>query len=191
VPPTKTRVPATPKPAATAVPQPTAAPVSVVDSVPIDNGSWGKEGIYVQYDKKDGDIIVTGSDGHKYRCEFGFLNSAQSLATIQQFWSYAQRGGGNWKMLVEVNGKVSWISCDDDANVCYETSTNSGGASFMVKIYLKTHVWQSLLNDYIAGGLNQALRNGYYYEVQNGIFRPMCGAVPDVACVGFRFIRLD
>lgn len=158
--------------------------------MPIDNGSYGKEGIYVQYDKADGDIIVTGSDGNRYRCELGFINSPQSLATIQQFWNYAGRGGGNWKMIIEVHGKVSWISCTDKSNVCYETSTNSGGSSFMAKVYLKKHVWESVLNDYIAGGLNQATRNRYYYEIQNAVFRPMSGAVPDVPCIGLRFIRV-
>ena len=185
VPPTATPVPPTavPKP-----PTPVPPPVEVLSSVPVDNGELGKNAIYVN---DASEVYVSGNDGHRYRAEIGFLSTPESLAKIQEFWGYGGRGGGNWKMIVLLRESVSWIACTSEDNVCWETSVNSGQASFMSKVYLKSHVWTSLLNDYLAGGWQATTRNGHYHDVQASIFMPICNAVPDIPCVGFRFTRVD
>ncbi len=184
VPPTATRRPptSTPRP-----PTATPAPVAILDEVPLDNGEWGKSAIYVDNE----DIFVKAGDGHTYRAEIGFLSSPSALATAQQFWTYARLGGANWKMLVQTRAKVGWVSCASAANVCYEKALSSSQASVLVQVYIKSRVWESLVNDYLAGGWQATTRNGYYGEIQNAVFRPIADAVPDVPCMGFRFTRID
>ncbi|MCD6520793.1 MAG: hypothetical protein J7M05_12825 [Anaerolineae bacterium] len=187
VPPTKTPRPPrpTPKPKP---PTATPVPVTILDQVPIDNGEWGKNFIFTDNSKE---VYVQGNDGHRYRAEIGFLSSPQAVAKVQEFWRYGGRGGGNWKMILVLRDKVAWVSCTSDKNVCYETYVNSGQCSLFVQIYLKNHVWTSLLNDYLQGGWQATTRNPYYAEVQKAVFDPICKAVPDVPCVGFRFTRVD
>ena len=187
VPPTATKIPPTPKPKPpTAVP----APVVVLDSIQVDNGEFGKEGIYVNYQDA---IWVTANDGHRYQCELGFLSDARALAKAQEYWTWGARGGGNWKMIVLMRTKVSWNACDSDDNVCWQMSTNNGQASFQSEVYIKSHVWESLVNDYLAGGLPATQRNGYYGQVQDAVFKAVCSAcgTPDVPIIGFRFARVD
>jgi len=183
VPPTATPRPAapTPRPAA-----PTMPPVAVIAPVEVDNGEWGKGGIYVNYQDE---VWVNGPDGHRYKAELGFWSHPDSLAKLQEFWGYAGRGGGNWKMIVLVRTSVSWIACGANANTCYQVSTNPGQASFQSEVYYKPHVWQSLLNDYLAGGWQAIPRNQYYPEIQKSVFDPICGAMPDLPVVGIKFTR--
>lgn len=184
-PPTATPVPPTPRPKP---PTATPAPVVVLDQVEVDNGEWGKSSIIA---KNDDPIYVTGSDGRRYRAELGFLSQLSAIAKVQEFWGYARLGGGNWKMILETRAQVSWLSCSDKANVCYEVAWSSGQSSLTDQIYIKPHVWQSLLNDYLAGGWQATTRNGYYHEVQNAVFQPLVKAVPDSPCMGLRFTRVD
>jgi hypothetical protein len=191
-PPTATPVPrtATPvPPRPTAVPpQPTAAPVSVLASIPVDNGAFGKEGIYVNYQEE---IYVQASDGNRYRAELGFLSSPRALQRAQEWWTWGARGGGNWKMIVLMRTKVGWNHCGSKDNVCSQTSENPGQASFQVELYIKQHVWESLVNDYIRGGQAAVQGNGYYSQIQEKVFKPVCNAcgTPDVPIIGFRFSR--
>jgi hypothetical protein len=152
----------------------------------VDNGEWGKEGIYVNYEDP---IFAQGKDGHRYRVEFGFLSRPQSLATVQQYWGYAGRGGGNWKMIVYVRTGVSWISCGSDRNVCWEVSVDSGQPSLMSEVYLRQHVWNDLLDRHLDGGWQNVTRSPYYHEIQKSVFEPICGIVPSEPVIGFRFTR--
>ncbi|MBC7235439.1 MAG: hypothetical protein H5T69_06320 [Chloroflexi bacterium] len=183
VPPTPTRRPPTPRP-----PTPKPAPVEILDSVPVDNGEWGKEGIYVNY---EADIYADGSDGHRYKIELGFLSRPESLAKVQEFWGYGGRGGGNWKMIIRVRTQVNWVSCGGDKDVCWQVSTSSGQSSLMSEVYYKQHVWESLVNHHLAGGWQNVTRSPYYHEIQKSIFEPICGATPDIPVIGFRFTRVS
>ena len=185
VPPTATPIPPTPRPQP---PTATPAPVVILDQVEIDNGEWGKNYIYV---KNEEPIYVTGSDGRRYRAELGFLSLPSAVAKTQEFWGYARFVGGNWKMIIETRAQVSWVACSDKANVCYQVAWSSGQSSLTDEIYIKPHVWQSLLNDYLAGGWQATTRNGYYHEVQDAVFQPLVKAVPEIPCMGFRFTRVD
>jgi len=200
VPPTETPVPtdtprpATPKPKPpTAVPAtatPVPAPLTVLDQMELDNGQWGKGWLQVKYQD---DMYATGSDGHRYLLELGVLSSAQAQKRIQDFWGYGGRGSANWTMTILVHEEVNWISCSSSSNICYEGATKSSQANFTAKVFYKPKVWQSLLNDYISGGLQATFRNGYYADIQKSIFKPMCNcdAVPEFPCIGFRFTRVD
>jgi hypothetical protein len=191
-PPTATSVPksATPvPPRPTAVPpKPTAAPVAVLESIPVDNGTFGKEGIYVNYQEA---IYAQASNGQRYRCEIGFLSSPSALQRAQEWWTWAARGGGNWKMILLMRSKVTWNHCGSGDNICNQTSVNAGQSSFQVELYIKPHVWESLLNDYIRGGQAAVQGNGYYKQIQEKVFKPICGAcgTPDVPIIGFKFTQ--
>lgn len=185
IPPTATPIPPTPRPQP---PTATPAPVVILDQVEVDNGEWGKNYIFV---KNEPPIYVTGSDGRRYRAELGFLSLPSAVAKTQEFWTYARLGGGNWKMIIETRAQVSWVACGDKSNVCYQVSWSSGQSSLTDEIYIKPHVWQSLLNDHLAGGWQATTRNGYYHEVQAAVFQPLVKAVPEIPCVGFRFTRVD
>ncbi|MFP3895486.1 MAG: hypothetical protein ACLFV5_01425 [Anaerolineales bacterium] len=192
--PTDTPMPATDTPVQpTATPQaPTAtpAPVTVLESVPIDNGEWGENNIYCNVTEEK---WVEGSDGHQYRVGLGFLSRPESVARIQDFWSYAARGGGNWKMVIEVRAEQAWTDCPSDRDVCYQTSVSPGEPRVSLEIYLQDRVWSSLLNDWISGGWQATTNNQYYQEVQAAVFKPMCNCdeVPAEPCVGFTFARVD
>ena len=190
LPPTATRVPPRPTP----VP-PTPVPVQIMDRVQVNNGEQGSEYIYSEpyYDKngKLQEVFVQGSDGHTYRSELGFLSRPESVAKVQEYWGYAMRGGANWRMIVKLRSDMDWANCGSESNVCYEWNEHSGMAALHDEVYLQRHVWESLLNDYLAGGWQATTRNGYYWEVQNAIFDPIVHAVPDLPCVGFRFTRVS
>jgi len=193
LPPTPTPVPPTPKPKP---PTATPVPVTILNQVPINNGEWGSEYIYIRYgdkgyDNTDSPIYVTGGDGHRYRAEFGFLSHPDSIAKTQEFWGYAQRGGANWKMIIRIRQKVDWIGCGSEQNICYQGHENSSQATLNDDILIKPHVWESLLNDYLAGGWTATVGNGYYQEIQKAVFDPIIGVVPDKPCVGFKFTRVD
>ncbi len=194
--PSPTAIPPTRPPAPTNTPVPTEAPVTVLSAVEINNGEWGTNYIYARYDNPEGDEVsdvrVKASDGHTYKVEFGFLSRSQSLAQIQAYWSYAQRGSANWKGFVRLYDSVNWISCSADANVCYEKHEDSAQAAITSRVHIKSHVLVSLANDYLAGGWQAVTRNAYYREVQNAVFRPIIDIDPPAEpCIGFRFVRVD
>lgn len=176
-------------------PTATPAPVSFLTAVEIDNGEWGKSAIYVRYDgapaEDVSDILVKGADGGTYRAEMGFLSRASSLARIQEYWSYAQRGGANWKGFARLYDAVNWMNCSGQAHVCYQKDENPAQAAITSQIYIKPYVWESLLKDFLAGGMLATTGNGYYYEIQNAVFRPIIDiAPPGEPCVVFRFVRI-
>jgi len=186
-----TAVPPTPLP-----PTATAAPETLLTQVEINNGEWGTNAIYVRYDgapsEEVSDILVKGSDGGTYRAELGFLSRPSSLARIQEYWSYAARGGANWKGFVRLYDSPNWATCSAQANVCYQKDENPAQAAITSQIYIKPHVWESLLKDYMAGGMLATLGNGYYYEIQNAVFRPIIDiAPPGEPCVVVRFVRVS
>jgi hypothetical protein len=194
--PPPTAIPPTRVPAPTNTPVPTAAPVTVLSSVQVNNGEWGSNYIFARYDNPEGDEVsdvrVKASDGHTYKAELGFLSRSQSLAQIQAYWGYAQRGAANWKGFVRVYDAVNWISCSAEAHVCYEKHEDFGQAAITSRVYIKPHVWESLVNDYLAGGWQATTRNAYYREVQNAVFRPIIDIDPPAEpCIGFRFVRVD
>ncbi|MFH1085629.1 MAG: hypothetical protein V1772_07690, partial [Chloroflexota bacterium] len=118
VPPTDTPAPtdtplppsATPRPPTRAPTRrpPTAAPppVGFLASVGVDNGAFGKEGIYVNYQEQ---IHATASNGQRYGVELGFLSHPTSLQKVADYWKWGARGGGNWKMIILMRTKVSWM----------------------------------------------------------------------------------
>jgi hypothetical protein len=216
---TATAAPETPTPTATETPRPTntravtaapptaipptarpptatTAPVTFLTAVEIDNGEWGKNAIYVRYDgapaEDISDILIKGTDGGTYRAELGFLSRASSLARIQEYWSYARRGGANWKGFVRLYDTVNWISCSASAAVCYQKDENPAQAAITSQLYIKQHVWESLLKDYLANGMLATTGNGYYQEIQNAVFRPIIDiAPPGDPCIVFRFVRVS
>ncbi|OGO06563.1 MAG: hypothetical protein A2Y73_07625 [Chloroflexi bacterium RBG_13_56_8] len=174
-----------------ATPVPTAAPVTLLNTVNVENiEGWGTGWIMVKY-QDDEDIFVQGSDGHRYRAEMGFLSSPQSLATIQQFWTYGNRGSATWAMFVLVRTEVGWVHCGSSDNVCYQSEVNSGQARLTSQVFYRPNVWSSLLESYLAGGLLATTQNAYYHDIQWSVYDPICGAVPDVATIAFKFTRVD
>ncbi len=186
VPPTP--VPATPVPP-TPVP-PTAVPLSVLNQVELDNGQWGKGWLRVQY---KGSIDFTGSDGHRYHGELGFLNSAESLSMIQERWSWGARGSANWTMTVLVWEDIDWAACSSSKDICSQSSVSSTQANLTVDLYINERVWQGLLNQYLAGGAQATSGDEHYRKIQDSVFMPMCncGSSPDVPSLGFMFTRVD
>ncbi len=165
-------------------------------SVEVDNGEWGKGNLFVRYDNpvdsELSDIRVKASDGHTYRGEMYFVSSPTARARIREYWSYAQRGGANWQGFVRIYDSVNWITCSGTANVCYEQDENPAQASITSQLFLRPHVWESLANDYLAGGWQATMRNGYYREIQNAVFRPIVDIEPpSEPCIAFRFVRVD
>jgi hypothetical protein len=192
VPPTRTPLPTIAvviEPTATSVP-PTATPppVSLASSVEVDNGEWGRGGIYIS-PWGGSDLVVQGNDGHLYKVEMGFITSNESLNRIQQIWSYAARGGGNWQMSVLLRPEVNWVTCAAEHHVCYVTSVNPGEPRITSEVYFKAHVWRSLISDYLAGGWQATTRNTYYRDIQTSVFKPIADTVPDTPCLAFRFTR--
>jgi len=167
---------------------PTAAPVSLLEMVDVDNGEWGIGWMRVKYQD---DIYVDGSDGHRYRGEMGFLSSPEALATIQEYWGYGGRGSATWKMTVRVRTQVGWVSCASDANICYEATVWSSQALLTSEVFYRPNVWSSLLESYLAGGLLATTQNSYYQDIQRTVFEPICNSVPDKPAVGFKFTRVD
>ena len=187
IPATRTPVPPTDTP-----PPPTATPIPVTlaSSVEVDNGEWGQGGIYIRA-WGDTDLIVRGHDGHRYKAEMGFITSAESMRQIQEVWSDAGRGGGNWKMSVLLRPEVDWVSCKRESHVCYESSIDSGEPRVTSEVYIKEYVWKALVSDYLRGGWQATTHNIYYRDIQTSIFKPMAGIVPDIPCVAFRFTRVN
>jgi len=195
--PTDTPVPPTPaptRPPATPVP-PTATPVPVsfLDRIDLDNGEWGTGWAVVNYEPGDEGApqppTVIGDDGNRYKMELGFLSSPEALAEINRFWGYGGRGSASWNLILLVRRNVGWISCTDEANVCYESQTNAGQAVLTVQLHFKERVLKSLLRSYLSGGLMGAASNEYYWEIQNAVYNPICGAVPEKATIAIRFTR--
>ncbi|MHB0857618.1 MAG: hypothetical protein ACYC5M_08620 [Anaerolineae bacterium] len=198
-PPTETPIPPTRRPATAAPPTntplpPTAtpAPLSLLNSVEVDNGDFGKGFVMVKY-QDDKEFLVKHSDGHRYRVEMGFLSSPQALSRIQEFWRYAGRGSANWRGFVFLRSSVNWISCSSDTNVCQETGIDSGQAAVNVQLFPKQHVWESLIADYLAGGMQATTRNKYIPEFQSKIFKSFCNCdvPPEFPLIGFTFMRVD
>jgi len=195
--PTNTPIPATAAPTrvpATAVP-PTATPVAVsfLDRIDLDNGDWGTGWAVVNYDPNDEGApeapTVIGDDGNRYRMEIGFLSSPEALAETNRFWGYGGRGSASWNLILLVRRSVGWISCTDEANICYESVTSAGQAVLTVQLHFKERVMKSMLRSYLSGGLMGVASNEYYWELQNAVYQPICGAVPDKATIAVRFSR--
>lgn len=159
----------------------------VVNAVEVDNGQWGRNTIHIEHLQG---IFANGADGHRYQAQLGFLSGAASQAAIQACWTQAGRGGANWKGTIQVRLDQSWVLCTGEKNTCWD-NREEGGGSLRYQIYFRDYVWQSLLNDYIAGGMAATALNQYYYDVQAAVFDPICGSVPDTASMGFIFTRVD
>ena len=193
-PPTETPIPptATPRPpTATPVP-PTATPVpiTVIQGIEIDNGEWGKN--VFQFEYYESEIWVDANDGHRYRIEMGWLSSPEAVNKAREFWGYGGLGGANWKGLIDVRAEApGWMGCENDTDVCYEKWINSSQASLFSRVWVKPHVWSSLVNDYLAGGLGATFGNAYYQRIQEAVFVPVCGVAPDIPVIGFHVNRVD
>lgn len=195
--PTDTPVPPTPaptRPPATRVPPTnTPVPVTLLERIDLDNGEWGTGWAVINYqrgsDGADEPVTVVGDDGNRYKMEIGFLSLPESLAEVNRFWGYGGRGSASWNLIILMRRSIDWVSCSADANVCYESQTNPGQAVLTVQLYFKEHVLKSLLRDYLAGGMMQAARNEYYWEIQNAVYTPICNAVPDKPTIAIRFSR--
>lgn len=193
---TDTPVPPTAIPATSTPVPPTAEPVTLLQEIPISNGDLGSEYIYIRY--PDGatssGMSVTGNDGHKYRLEIGFLSTAAAQSRVQEVWSWAARGGGNWRMLVTMRESIGGWMCDDDKPVCYETDDNSGNQTLQGQMYIRDWAWRSLIDSYNAGGIMGCTSNQYYNTIQKKILKHICSGcdIPtDVPVLAFRFTRLD
>ena len=176
---------AAPKPTST----PVAAPVEVLNRVTVDNGEWGTGWIEVQY--KQGEYYFNGTDGRRYRGEIGFLSRPESLARIQDFWSWAQRGGANWNMTVLVREQVTWIACTGDDKVCFQYHTTPAQANLFVEVFYQPEVWASLQESDRTGGWQAVAQNPYYHDIQRSVFYPIIKLVPEVPCIGFKFAPVD
>ncbi len=186
VPPTKTPAPPTNTPVP---PSPTPAPVAVLSSIPVSNGAFGEGVMWVEHLAS---IFVNGPDGHRYRAELGFLSTRTAKEEIQRLWTAAGRGGANWRTRIQVRDRVAWVACTPDRHACYDNlNTDSAQATFTFQVYLRDYVWQSLLNDYLAGGWQATVQNQYYSAVQEAIFTPLSGQKANAPCIGFTFTRAD
>lgn len=137
-------------------------------------------------------IFVNGPDGHRYRAELGFLSTPAAKEEIQRLWTAAGRGGANWRARIQVRDRVAWVACTADRHACYDNlSTDSAQAIFSFQVYLRDYVWQSLLNDHLAGGWQATVQNQYYGAVQEAIFTPLSGQKANAPCIGFTFTRVD
>ncbi|MHB1356730.1 MAG: hypothetical protein ACYCZF_12235 [Anaerolineae bacterium] len=176
-------------------PTATPVPVTVLEQIAVDNGSLGRQQIFVRYesDTSAGDqFYVTGTDGYRYRVTMGFLSSPEALAKTQEFWTLGGRGSANWGMLILVRKQIAdWYNCPTTTNVCYNTRTDSGQSVLYTDVFLRDAVWKSLLNDYLAGGIMKTTTNTYYYEIQKTIFDPICRQTPTIPCIGFIFTRVS
>ncbi len=175
-------------PTPTRTPQPTASPLTVASSTTVDNGGYGTNTLEIWHMES---IFVNGSDGGRYRAELGFLTSPEARNAIQQQWAAQGLGEANWKGIIKVVATIDWVACTSDKNVCYDNRSLQPApvAQHVYEVHLRNHVWQSLLNDYIAGGLQATLRNPYYAEIQRVVFGPMTSSGPSVPCLGFKFER--
>jgi hypothetical protein len=195
-PPTNTPAPTRVVPTAQPVP-PTAAPapVQVLASVELPNVEGGNGVAVVNYEdwgNTSSEYYVTGSDGHRYRCELGFLSSATAVKTAQDYWSWSQRGGGAWSWVIRMRYKPSWIGCGSKEGVCWEGKDNNAQLQVNSEIYIKDWAWQSLLNDYLAGGWAATTRNTHYAGIQRGLFRYVINIdPPSTPVIGFKFTRVD
>lgn len=200
--PTDTPVPATdtpvPPPPTAVPPTATPVPVNVLNSVEVNNGEWGNNQILVRYgdddwSTADSEIYANGSDGHRYRVDFGFWSHPDSVTRVQDYWSYAKRGGGNWKMIIRIRTDIEgWAACGSDDSVCISPNVNDSQATLNLDLYLKQHVWDSLLNDYLAGGWQATTNNAHYGTIQDKVFRTIIDIDPPAQpCVGFAFTRVD
>jgi hypothetical protein len=173
----------------------TPVPLTVLERIDIDNGSWGKRQIIVNYeiDASGGDqFYVTGTDGYRYRVKMGFLSSAEALAKTQEYWTFGGRGSANWGMVIQVRKQIAdWYLCAATSGVCHVSWINSGQAVLFTDIYLRDAVWKSLLNDYLTGGILRPTTSTYYYEIQKAIFDPICHLTPPIPCIGFIFTRVN
>ena len=190
LPPTNTPIPPTKTPAPpTNTPAPTAAPVTVLNSIPVSNGAFGEGAMWVEHLAS---IFVNGPDGHRYRAELGFLSTPSAREEIQRLWTAAGRGGANWRARIQVRDRVAWVACTPDRHACYDNlNTDSAQALFSFQVYLRDYVWQSLLNDHLAGGWRATTQNQYYAAVQEAIFTPLAHQTANAPCIGFTFTRVD
>jgi hypothetical protein len=194
VPPTATAAP-TQRPATAVPPTAVPAPVQVLSSIELPNIEGGNGLAVINYEDwgvTESAYYVTGSDGHRYRCELGFLSNPASVQRAQDYWSWAQRGGGAWNWIIRMRYKPSWTGCPGDRAICYEGRDNNAQMQVNSEIYIKDWAWQSLLNDHLAGGWTATTRNTHYGEIQRGIFRFVINIdPPDIPVIGFRFTRVD
>ncbi len=175
-------------------PTETPVPVSLLGRIDISNGDLGTGWILVKYDQNGRDVDalhVRGRDGHTYRMQMGFLPDPEALATTQTFWEYGARGSANWSMIILVHQSVDWPSCPSSANVCYESSTNSGQAVLTAHVYYRDEVWRSLIDDYLAGGVAGVTQNRFYHDIQASVYVPIAKVVPDTPTLSFTFARED
>lgn len=189
--PAPTRVPPTPAPPTNT---PVPASVDILSLIKLPNIEGGEGDAVINYEDwgvTSSSITVKAGDGHTYLCELGFLNRPESINRAREIWSYAQRGGGAWRWIIRVRQNPNWTSCGNERNVCYEGKTNSEQLAVNSEIYLKPHVWESLANDWLAGGWQATTRNGYYASIQHGIFKYVIDIDIDQPIIGFRFTRLD
>lgn len=176
-PPTPTSVPPTPTTA-----PPTPAP-RLVTAVTVSNGDWGDGVIWTEF--KNG-IELPGPDGHNYKAQMGFVESAQAQATIQEYWTRGARSGP-WKMVVVVRKKVGWVSCPGDRLTCWESKTESGQSLLRAEVFYRDAVWRDLFDRYMRGGQAEVVASPHYQAVQATVFEPICGATPDYPCVAIWF----
>jgi len=195
-PPTDTPAPTRVAPTATPRP-PTATPVSVqvLTSIELPNVEGGNGTAVVNYESwgnLNSEYYVTGNDGHRYRCEIGFLSQPEAVKRIQDYWSYAQRGGGAWSWIIRMRYKPGWMGCGSDVGVCWEGKENGAQMQVNSEIYIKDWAWQSLLNDHLAGGWAATTRNTHYAGIQRGLFKYVIDIdPPDIPVIGFKFTRVD
>lgn len=182
---TLTSTPVSPTP--TPVPSPTTPPITVSSVIDMVTSGYGSGPVWVEF--KNG-IILNGADGHRYEAGFGFRSDPQAKSALQGCWNLAGRGGAAWRMRIIVRKSVGWVSCPAEANACWEKKSEQDGL-ITVEVHFKEHVWGSLLNDYLTGGLAATARHPDYDMIQQSVFRPICDEAPSVPVTGFTFRRLD
>ena len=177
---------AQPKPSATPVP----APVEVLSKVNVDNGEWGMGSIEVEHEAAA--YYFSGSDGRSYRGQMGFLSRPESLARVQDFWSWRKLGDCNWRMRLVVRQNVSWAACPSSDKICFESDPLSPTQCLLTaKVFYRPEVWVSLMESEQAGGWQAVAQNPYYHDIQRSVFYPIIKLVPEVPCIGFKFTPVD
>jgi hypothetical protein len=139
-------------------------------------------------------ISVVGGDGRRYQVDVGFLSTSEALAAIQDRWAAKGLGGANWRGIVQLFDSAEAMSdteCPPGRNVCVgdEELYQAPRAELVYPVHVRDYVWQSLLDDYLARGLQGVLQNPFYGELQSGIFGWLGGSRPNTPSVGVVFER--
>jgi len=126
-------------------------------------------------------LWAKADNGHEYVAELALVSTENSLAEIEACLPRGRRAK------IVVRQKVAWVACT--GNICQEHSQADDG-QITNQLYLAPAAWNSLVNDYLAGGWLATTQNPYYDKIQTAVFEPI-GQIPDRPCIAFKFAQIE